>query len=274
MLHSTLLKLSLATFVAVLGFSATAQSAQAQSAPGFAFKTLQDRNGDGLFNDTDYNLLATGANHLFTTKAVVESRIGNNNSDKGVWESGIFSSTYKADNTYTNTMNTATQLGQQWSNGKAENFSLSYNGSELIYTIAGQTTRQAYTGGMTDILLRTRATGDSSISLSGLKLMDNLGNLKATYAQQGSTASMGAVSNTVASDVDYLQVSGLKNGFTLTGQTTFNWTGKKPNNSNLALQWKIGSMVEPVKSVPEPASLLALGLVGTAIASRRRAKAN
>jgi PEP-CTERM motif len=269
MLHSTLLKLSLATSVALLGFSVTSESAHA-----FSFKTLQDRNGDQVFNDTDYNLFATGANHLFTTKAVVESRIGNNNSEKGVWESGIWSSTYKADNTYTNTMNNGTQLGQQWSNGKAEDFSLSYNGSELIYTIAGQTTRQAFTGGMTDMLLRTRATGESSISLSDLKLMDSLGNLKATYIQQGSTATTGGVaSDKIASDVDYLQVSGLKTGFTLTGKTTFNWMGKKPNGSNLALQWKIGSMPEVSKSVPEPASLLALGLVGTAIARRRKARA-
>ncbi len=263
MLHSTFLKLSLATSIALLGFSATSQSAQA-----FSFKTFQDRNGDQVVNDADYNLYATGANHLFTTKAVVESRIGNNNSDKGVWESGIFTSTYKPDNTYTNTMNTATQLGQQWTSGKAENFSLSYNGSELIYTIAGQTTRQAYTGGMTDMLLRTRAAGGSGVSLSGLKLMDNLGNLKATYAQQGSMAATGAVA-----DIDYLQVSGLKAGFTLTGQTTFNWTGTRPNNSNLALQWKIGSLPEVKKTVPEPASLLALGLVGTAIAKRRKARA-
>lgn len=258
MLHSTLLKLSLATSVALLGFSATSESAQA-----FSFKTLQDRNGDQVFNDTDYNLFATGANHLFTTKAVVESRIGNNNGDKGVWESGIFSSTYKADNTYANTMNNGTQLGQQWTSGKAENFSLKYNGSELIYTIAGQTTRQAFTGGMTDMLLRTRSAANSSISLTGLKLMDNLGNLKANYAQQGSTGV----------DVDYLQVSGLKNGFTLTGQTTFNWTGTRPNNSALALQWKIGTLPEVKKTVPEPASLLALGLVGTAIVRRRKTRA-
>lgn len=263
MLHSTLLKLSLATSITLLGLSATSQSAQA-----FSFSTFQDRNGDQVVNDADYNLYATGAGHLFTTKAVVESRIGNNASDKTTWESGIWSSTYKADNTYTNTMNQATQLGQQWTRGKAEDFSLSYNGSELIYTIAGQTTRQAFTGGMTDMLLRTRSTANlstsSSVSLSGLKLMDNLGNLKATYAQQGSTGA----------DVDYLQVSGLKNGFTLTGQTTFNWTGTRPNNSALALQWKIGSIPEPVKqTVPEPASLLALGLVGAAIANRRKARA-
>jgi hypothetical protein len=116
---------------------------------------------------------------------------------------------------------------------------------------------------MTDMLLRTRSAANSSISLSGLKLMDNLGNLKANYAQQGSAGA----------DIDYLQVSGLKNGFTLTGQTTFNWTGTRPNNSALALQWKIGSLPEPVRTVPEPASLLALGLVGTAIAHRRKARA-
>jgi PEP-CTERM motif len=98
--------------------------------------------------------------------------------------------------------------------------------------------------------------------------MDNLGNLKAAYAQQGSTAVTGA-----AADIDYLQVSGLKNGFTLTGQTTFNWTGTRPNNSNLSLQWKIGSLPEVKKTVPEPASLLALGLVGTAIVRRRKARA-
>ena len=112
------------------------------------------------------------------------------------------------------------------------------------------------------MLLRTRAAGGSSVTLSGLKLMDSLGNLKASYAQQGSAASTG-------SDIDYLKVSGLKDGFTLTGQTAFSWTGTPPNNSNLALQWKIGSTPDQ-KSVPEPASLLGLGLVGTAIAHRRK----
>ena len=261
MLHSKIFNAALATSVALLGLSTSSQSAQA-----YSFDVLQDRNGDRVFNDADYNLYAQGAGHLFTTKAVVESRIGNNNSERGVWESGIFSSAYNAAGTsYTNTMNTATQLGQQWTSGKAENFSLKYTGSELIYTIAGQTTRQAFTGGLTDMLLRTRAAGGSSVTLSGLKLMDNLGNLKASYARQGSAASTG-------SDIDYLKVSGLKDGFTLTGQTAFNWTGTSPNGSNLALQWKIGSAAESTK-VPEPASLLALGLVGTAIAhSRKRAK--
>ena len=263
MLHSKLFNAALATSVALLGLSASSQSAQA-----YSFNVLQDRNGDQVFNDADYNLYAQGAGHLFTTKAVVESRIGNNNRESGVWESGIFNSTYNAAGTqYTNTMNTATQLGQQWTSGRAENFSLQYTGSELIYTIAGQTTRQAFTGGLTDMLLRTRAAGGSSVTLSGLKLMDSLGNLKASYAQQGSGASTGA-----ASDIDYLKVSGLKDGFTLTGQTAFSWTGTPPNNSNLALQWKIGSAAESTK-VPEPASLLALGLVGTAIAhGRKRAK--
>ena len=260
MLHSKIFNAALATSVALLGLSASSQSAQA-----YSFDVLQDRNGDQVFNDADYNLYAQGAGHLFTTKAVVESRIGNNNSERGVWESGIFSSAYNAAGTsYTNTMNTATQLGQQWTSGKAENFSLKYTGAELIYTIAGQTTRQAFTGGLTDMLLRTRAAGGSSVTLSGLKLMDNLGNLKASYAQQGSAASTGS-----ASDIDYLKVSGLKDGFTLTGQTAFSWTGTRPNNSNLALQWKIGSTPDQ-KSVPEPASLLGLGLVGTAIAHRRK----
>ena len=259
MLYSKLFTAALATSVAILGISATSQSAQA-----YSFNLLQDRDGNQLINDADYNAYATGAGHLFTTKAVVESRIGNNNSEKGVWESGIFNSTYNAANTnYTNTMNPATQLGQKWTTGKAEDFSLNYNGSELVYTIAGQTTRQAFTGGLTDMLLRTRAESNSSVSLSGLKLMDNLGNLKASYAQQGSAGTTG-------SDIDYLQISGLKAGFTLTGQTTFNWTGTPPNNSNLALQWKIGSTPDVSKSVPEPASLLALGVVGTAIASRRK----
>ena len=262
MLHSKIFNAALATSVALLGLSATSQSAQA-----YSFDVLQDRNGDQVFNDADYNLYAQGAGHLFTTKAVVESRIGNNKSERGVWESGIFNSAYNATGTqYTNTMNTATQLGQQWTSGKAEDFTLKYTGSELIYTIAGQTTRQAFTGGLTDMLLRTRAAGGSSVTLSGLRLMDSLGNLKASYAQQGSAASTGA-----ASDIDYLKVSGLKDGFTLTGQTAFSWTGTRPNNSNLALQWKIGSTPEPIqKKVPEPASLLGLGLVGTAIAHRRK----
>ena len=253
--------LSLASSVVLLGFAA-----QAQSAHAYSFKTFSDLNGDTVVNDMDYDLYAKGANRKFTTKGVIESRIGNN-ATNGDWELGSFTSTYSADgSTYTNVADAGSQRQQKWKNGVAEAFTMTYDGSNLIYTVGGQTTTKSIVG-VTDLLLRTRAGKSASgVNLSNMTLFDNLGNTKATWANQGSSTTSAAV------DVDYLRVADLKPGFKLTGSTTMSWAGTTPpNGSNLALQWKIGTMPGPTQSVPEPGTIGAMAIVG-AMALRKRMK--
>lgn len=256
-----LTRLSLAASVVLAGFAAQAQSAQA-----YSFETFSDRNGDSVVTDVDYDLYAKGANRTFTTKGVIESRIGNNNTN-GDWELGSFTSTYSADgSTYSNVANAGSQRQQKWKNGIAEAFTMTYDGSNLIYTVDGQTTTQSIAG-VTDLLLRTRAgKSKSGVNLSNMTLFDNLGNTKATWANQGSSTTSAAV------DIDYLRVADLKPGFKLTGNTTMSWAGTTPpTGSNLALQWKIGTIPGPTKSVPEPGSMAAIAIVG-AMAVRKKMK--
>ena len=254
-----LTRLNLAASVVLLGFVAQTQSAQA-----YSFETFSDRNSDGVVNDADYDLYAKGANRKFTTKAVIESRIGNN-ATNGDWELGTFTSTYSADgSTYSNVADAGSQRQQKWGNGIAQAFTMTYDGSNLIYTVGGQTTTKAIVG-VTDLILRTRAGKSASgVNLSNMTLFDNLGNTRATYANQGSSTTSSAV------DIDYLRIADLKPGFRLTGSTTMSWAGTTPpNGSNLALQWKIGTMPEPIKSVPEPTTLAAMAIVGAMVARKK-----
>ncbi len=254
-----LTRLSLAASVVVLGFAAQTQSAQA-----YSFNTFGDRNGDAVVNDADYDLYAKGANRTFTTKGVIESRIGNNNTN-GDWELGTFTSTYNAaGSNYTNVADAGSQRQQKWKNGVAEAFTMTYDGNKLVYTVGGNTTTQSIVG-VTDLILRTRAGKSASgVNLSNMTLFDNLGNAKATWANQGSSTT------SAAADIDYLRVADLKPGFKLTGSTTLSWAGTTPpTGSNLALQWKIGTIPAPTQSVPEPGTIGAMAIVG-AMAVRKR----
>ncbi len=254
-------RLSFAASIVLLNFCAQTQSAQA-----YSFQNLSDRNGDGVFNDADYDLFAKGANRQFTTKGVIESRIGNNNAEAGVWELGTYTSTYNPDSTYTNALN-AGQQGHTWTKGVAQNFEMTYNGSSLVYKIAGKTVTQSISG-VTDLLLRTRAGGAaSSLNLTNMALFDNLGNSKATWAAQGSSTT------SATADIDYLRIADLKPGFTLKGSATMDWIGTaRPSNSNLAFQWKVGTMPEPRKHIPEPGTIGAMAIVGAMAVRKRMAK--
>jgi hypothetical protein len=259
----TLTRLSLAASVVMLGLTAQAQGAQA-----YSFETFSDLNADAAVNDADYDLYAKGPNRLFTTKAVIDSRIGNAAAN-GDWELGLSTSTYSLDETtYTNTVDAGSTRQHSWKNGIAEQFTMTYDGSNLSYTIAGQTTTKSITG-ISDLILRTRANKiGSMINLSSMTLFDASNNVKATWANQGSSAA------TAVGDIDYLRVADLKPGFKLTGTTTMSWAANapRPNGSNLALQWKLGTMPDgPSQSVPEPGTIGAIAIVG-AMAVRKRMK--
>ncbi len=111
-----------------------------------------------------------------------------------------------------------------WPNGTAVSWTLSYNSLTSLITFAFDNTTLQYTtplSGIKDVLVRMQpADAGSDI------LVDNL-------VLDG--ASSGSISSLTADGVDILRVSGsaLTAGFRLTGQTTLNWTGDRPDQSQL-----------------------------------------
>jgi hypothetical protein len=151
------------------------------------------------------------------------------------------------------------QKEYQWQSGQAVDFSLEYDGAMMKYKVGGQEISSGeFQGKASDLFLRTRSAANSTSLFSDLQLNDDTGAL--------------AINNLTSSgtnDVDYLRLGQLKGAFKLTGKTTLSWTGARPTNSSLIAQIKVGTS----KSVPEPASVAALGLVGALAAAIRKRKA-
>lgn len=201
--------------------------------PAQAF-TLINRSG---FTDADFdNLLATGK---FTELFVAEGRIGNNNLN-GDRELGINTST-----------GVPVASGQRiWGNGTPVDFTLEYTGTQVNYTVNGQTLiSNAFSSAANSIFLRTRAGDNSSVTLSNLVF-------NGTAVGENLFSSVSGA----GSDIDYLQIADISSSFTLTGQVLMNWSGATPNGSRLAYQIKVGSTT----SIPEPASVGAIFLAGIA----------
>lgn len=208
------------------------------SLPSVASAFTVTRQPDTFTDNSFRNLLSSGQ---FTEKFVAETR-GGNGLPNGTRELGI--------NTATGTPVAQGQFA--WINGKAEDFILEYTGSKVNYTVGGQLlSSEAFSGPVTDIFLRTRAENGSIMFLSDLFL---------NGTSLGSLASTGAG----GTDVDYLTISQLSGGFTLTGKSTMTWTGSIPTESKLAYQIKVGT--SPTQSVPEPGTVAALLLTGIAAA--------
>jgi hypothetical protein len=227
-------------FLTALGLTTISLFLAANPAQAF---TLVDRSG---FTDGDFNNLLS--NGEFTELFVAEGRIGNNSLNTAERELGI---------------NTSTGLpvasGQRiWGNGTPVDFTLEYTGSQVDYSVNGQTlSSTAFSAITNSIFLRTRAADDSSLTLSnlffnGMAIGQNL---------------LSSVSGT-GSDIDYLQISNISSPFTLTGQILMSWTGTIPTNSRLAYQIKVGS----TKSIPEPGAVGAMFLVGFAAVSYSKRK--
>ncbi len=232
--------LALSLSLPLLGLAGYAPQAQAFTVSGHL-------NGEQEFND------------LGVTPAwAAESRIGIDG--YGDYEIDIHNSDFSD----------VTHQEFSWVNGEEYDFSLAFDGSQLIYDVAGVTVSKTVTqGNFSDLLIRTtaRQTGDSA-EVKNLFLSDANGS-----SAINATSFFGCED---ASGCDfwnssqYLQISELSGPFTLTGTSVFSWEGDRPTRSKLAYQIKLveGDDSQPV---PEPASILGLGVIaGCASQLKRR----
>lgn len=203
-----------------------------------------------LFAGGDAGFNALTANGVLE-QAVVESRIGNAQSEAGIWEVGLWR--FGAVGTPIDS------AGRSISPSDSNEFTLSYDGATtLSFSIGGATVASSEIGGtFTDIFIRVRSAGDNSLSSIGRLAFD--GTLL--------TPAFG-VAATGNGTVNYLRIT---NGgeafgaFTLTGLQQLSWTGTRPNNSALAAQFKFTNVV-----VPAPAAGVTLAVAGIVAGRRRR----
>jgi hypothetical protein len=228
--NSVLLSLSIAT-LGVVASAATASAVTFMPLTGYTDAQFEQEIADGLLKEP----------------WAVESRIGNN-SLSGDQELQIFEP---------RPFNVVEQGQRVWGNGEAVNFTLDFDGSLLTYAVGTNILQTTEFGGgdtITDLFFRLRSTENSSVSLTNLMLDGT------------------ALPNWDASggEINYFKASDFGGAFSLTGTSTFSWTGERPRGSQLAYQIK--AIVDEGPEVPEPAtlSLLSLGALGLLGAQLRR----
>lgn len=203
--------------------------------------TVMDLPG---FSDQDFNALINGGQ--FSEDFIAESRSG----DAGgaaTYEQAILDVTPPGPGGLP-----ATQGQFDWVSGTAYDFSLSFDGTTVTYTLGGQTLNAAPTDGIAinEIYIRTRSNGDGS-----------------SFAITDLTFGGEAVGESLLSDdngtIDYLKISDFSGGFTLTGTQTLSWSGEIPSQSRLAAQFKVGEGASDTE-IPVPATL-ALLLAGLGV---------
>jgi hypothetical protein len=227
--------------------------------------------------DVDFNALLL--NGEFSELFVAESRMGNNalNGDR---EFGINQAI--APNSSGVLAGGDPFMGAEgqrtWVSGQAVAFELSYDAltGAIAYTVGGKTlTASTNTFDPNGIFLRTRAQGRNDSSSASLVLQNLM-------LDDGSgfqlISDLFSTSTGIASDVDYLVISGLKGSFTLKGEEVFSWTGALPSGSRLATQIKVGggtyTQGEDPQPVPEPMMAIgALVAVGAGLARKRNTAA-
>jgi hypothetical protein len=148
-----------------------------------------------------------------------------------------------------------------WSNGVAQNFTLTLNAAldTLSFSVGGTTISTAYAGGAHNaIQLGGRTTQNANTTASSFALSN--------LVLDGTALSNGFSGSGNGSHSGWIESASLLDGYTLTGTATFAWTGERPKNSNLAFNF-YGTNV-----VPEPgtALLLGAGLAGLAVSGRKR----
>ncbi|MGB3691677.1 MAG: choice-of-anchor W domain-containing protein [Spirulinaceae cyanobacterium] len=146
-----------------------------------------------------------------------------------------------------------------WQNGVPVAFKLEYSGSQLTYTVGNKVlvgNNLQELPNINSMLIRTRSNNDGSVMELSDIVVDGMAYNGVVRSEDGDT-------------IDYLKVTDIGNSFVMTGTSTLSWNGDLPKGSRLAYQIKVGSMTKPV---PEPTSLLSLGLLGGFAAYTRRKK--
>ncbi|MFP4218962.1 MAG: PEP-CTERM sorting domain-containing protein [Phormidium sp.] len=153
-----------------------------------------------------------------------------------------------------------------WVNGEEYDFSLAFDGSQLVYDVAGVTVSKTVTQeSFSDLLIRTTARDmGSSAEVNNLFLND------VAVSETSFFGCEDASGCDYWNSSQYLQISDLSGPFTLTGTSVFSWEGDRPERSKLAYQIKLVEGDDP-QPVPEPASILGLGVIaGCASQLKRR----
>lgn len=209
--------------------------------------------GNTSFSDTDFLNLKNQSK--FEEDWVAEGRIGNNQNN-GDPEQFIVN---WQDN---NTPIPVAQGQRTWTSGEAVPFIIQYDGTTVNYTLGGNnltasnvTERGRFPTGLNSILLRGRATENSSLIIQNLVV-------------DGTNYGSNFIAN---NNVNYLQIADVTENLNITGDVIFNWTGNAPRGSNLAFQFKFGSLDEdiptPGTTTPEPNSILSLGVLASLFAA-------
>jgi hypothetical protein len=218
------------------------------------------------------------SNGGYREEFVVQSQIGNNtvsgqNALSGDSELQIFDVVYSTNSTpYRRTLPGVASSQFAFTSGQAVDFSLEVIGSQVTYTVGNRVlSRSSFTSPFTDLFLRTRADSGSML-LSNLKL-------------NGQSIGSGFLESNSSDTLKYLIIGGIQGDFTLTGQSTMNFTqapfAQAARGARIAYQIKAGRLTdsarqsligETEKSVPEPGTVGALLLTGIALVGSSRTK--
>jgi hypothetical protein len=215
-------------------------------------------------NDTDANnaINGVGGNKAIHTW-VAEGRIGNRTTN-GTHELDLGKTTngpFVTDNSGDRTANVAKQ--QAITSGQVVPFSIMYDPAAITplvtFTFGSTVMEYIPTGIVNTLLIRTRS--GTALPSSANQARMTLSNLVVDGQSVGTVEAL----TSSATGLDILQVTGgeLTDGFTMTGNAEFFFTGTAPTNSALAFQLKADTVV------PEPS---AVGLLagGAAMLLRRR----
>lgn len=202
-------------------------------------------NNDNDFNDLNPNLAF-----------VAEGRIGNNTGG------GTHELNFHGINENNPTATLGNEAHFTWESGVSTVFKLMYDATtrNISYQVGNTVLNSiANNNAVSDIFIRARATvSDTSIAIA---------NLVFNGTSLSQSLAIGGTSNW-SDSMEYLRISGVTDSFTLEGTSLMSWGNTLPTNSNLAYQIKVGN----AEAVPEPLSILGLGLgaSGLALMKKRR----